>query len=239
MKVLITGGAGYVASIIRPSLEAEHDCWYLDLKPVPDADDRSIVGDLSNVALLTKSVRGMDVVVWLAMGKCPNLENGEHDIDAAFNVNVRDLYRILNVAHDAGVRRFVYASSLSVYNVKEVVDAHPIDERLPTTAWQPYGVSKRIGEFLGEALVQRDPSVSFISLRLMFPRHDRDWTGPPDGSKHHSFPIGPNDTRRLFSAAIEHAEPGYAVVNATGDRNGEYFIQAQADQLLGWRPHVD
>ena len=91
-------------------------------------------------------------------------------------------------------------------------------------------------EFVGEALVRHDPSVSFVSLRLMFPRNDRDWTGPRHGSKSHSFPTGPNDTRRLFGAAIEHAGPGFAVVQATGDQTGAHFIQSHAEQLLGWRP---
>ena len=236
MKLLIVGGAGYVASIIRPALEAAHDCRYLDLDPVSGAEERTFVGDLNDRALLDRAVPDVDVLVWLAMGRSTEMENGEHEVEAAFDVNVRGFYRVLDTAHRQGVCRFVFASSMSVYKVQDMQAGHRVDENCPIRAWDPYGLSKRLGEYLGEALVQHDPSVTFVSLRLMFPKHDSEWDGEPTKSRSKYFPTGPEDTRRLFCAAIDRSEPGFANIQATGDRSGTMFSYDRAMELLGWKP---
>lgn len=48
MKVLITGAAGHIGTILRPALEAEHDCRFLDLARPADTDERWVQGDLLN-----------------------------------------------------------------------------------------------------------------------------------------------------------------------------------------------
>ena len=236
MNLLVVGGAGYVASIIRPALEAAHDCRYLDLDAVPGAEDRTFVGDLNDSALLDRALPNTDVVVWVAMGKSTEVRYGEHDIEAAFDVNVRGFYRLLDTAYKQGVRRFVFASSMSVFKVADMTAGQCVDEDCPIRAWDPYGLSKRIGEYMGEALVQHDPAVTFVSLRLMFPKHESDWDGESARSTSKYFPTGPDDTRRLFCAAIDRAEPGLAIVQATGDRSGAVFSYDRAMELLGWQP---
>ena len=55
----------------HPALEAAHTCRYLDLQPIPEAADRSIVGDLNDEAVLRQALEGIDAVVWAAMGTRP------------------------------------------------------------------------------------------------------------------------------------------------------------------------
>src|SRR5688500_10717394 len=96
MNLLVIGGAGHVGSILRPALEARHSCRYLDLKLIPEAGERSIVGDLNDEAVLQQAVSGMDAILWMAMGVRPGAGAETcNDTDAAFGVNVRGLYRTL------------------------------------------------------------------------------------------------------------------------------------------------
>src|ERR1700733_9692357 len=68
MKVLVVGAAGYVGSIIIPALEKRHDCRYLDLRPVPRRKSKSFVGDINDDTLVRRAVKGVEAVIFMAMG---------------------------------------------------------------------------------------------------------------------------------------------------------------------------
>jgi len=238
MKLLIVGGAGYVGAILQPALEAQHECRYLDLKPVPGAEDRSVVGDVNDPAAIEQALDGVDSILWLAMGVKAGLDKGAGsiDIDAAFDVNVKAMYRMLAAASEAGVRRFVYASSLSVYRTIGRRAVFPIDEQDPADAWRTYGLTKRLGETLGEMWVQHELNASFLALRLFWPRNDIDWPGNEFHPDRRGHPLGPNDMRRLFLAGVEFSQPGFYPVQASGDMNGAHLPNTVAHELLGWLP---
>jgi nucleoside-diphosphate-sugar epimerase len=238
MKLLIIGGAGYVGKILRPTLEERHDCSYLDLNPIPGAEDRCLVGDLNDPALLEQALRGRESVVWLAAGVNPDAKPREMytDTDLAFDVNVKGFYRVLRGAELAGIKRFVYASSLSVHGVCHDREHYPVDEAEPPTAWDAYGMSKRLGEYMGEAWVQRRPEATFVGLRLLRPRNEEDWPYFHYRPGRFWYPIGPNDLRRLFLAAIALERPGVYIMQASGDLGGEAFPNSRVAAVLGWRP---
>jgi nucleoside-diphosphate-sugar epimerase len=238
MRVLVIGGAGYVGSILSPALQAHYTCYHFDRKPVPDAADRSTVGYLDDAMTVGRAVEGMDCIVWLAMGVNPEMGHprGSQDLDAAFDVNVRDLFRVLRIAHNAGVQRFVYASSLSVYGTCSRRESYPLDESEQPDAWDAYGMSKRLGEALGAAWVQQSPQATFVGLRLLWPRNDKDWATYQNRSGRIWYPVAPNDLRRLFVAAVACEKPGCHIVQASGDLSGEFFPVTRATELLGWRP---
>lgn len=244
MNVLVIGGAGDVGTIVRPALEAQHTCYHYDLRPVPGADTRGYVADIDDAAMLRHAMIGMDAVVNLAMGVRPGpTEKDVSDIDAAFNVNVRGCYRVLDAAMSAGVRRIVNASSLSVF-VEPGFRDRPLDESVPPDAWAVYGVSKRLGETLCQAAVQRCPDLGIVSLRLMRPVNAENyrprrwpWAKDERGRDHHWFVMGPGDTQRVFLAALDYTiNPGHHVFNASGDLEDAWFPNARATQAMGWKP---
>lgn len=238
MKLLVIGAAGYVGEIIRPSLEEVHDCRYLDLQPIPDAGDRCIAGDLNDPEVLERAVDGVESVLWLAAGTLTDAAPRQKytDVDKAFDVNVKGMYRVLRAASQAGIRRFVFASSLSVYGTCYDRDHYPLDEADPTTAWDGYGMSKRLAEYLGEAWVQRRPEATFVALRLLRPRNEEEWPGYEYDPAWFWYPIGPNDARRLFLAAVALDRPGCHIMQASGDLGGEAFPNSRVAHILGWRP---
>lgn len=258
MKLLVVGGAGYVGSILRPSLEAQYSCRYLDVKPVEGAGPDSIVGDVNDEATVQKAVADVDGIVWVALGVQSGMDKGRgsQDLDAAFDVNVRGFYRLINAANKVKVQQCVYASSLSVYKRCHNRGEYPLHEGHTPDAWEAYGMSKRLGEFMGEAWAQLQPDRTFIALRLMWPRNEEDWPGNeyrrgrtsiltsdgmrigmPEGTPGAAWhPTGPNDLRRLFLAALALERPGAYAVQATGDVEGLMFPYTQALELLGWQP---
>ena len=239
MKVLVIGGAGYVGSIVWPALQAQHTVYHLDLKCVPGAaPECCMTGDLADSALVARAVAGMDCIVWLAMGVKPEMGSpmGSIDLDAAFNVNVRDLFRVLHAAQDANVQRFVYASSLSVYHKCHQRASYPLDENQQPDGWDTYGFSKRLGEIMGAAWVEQCPPATFVGLRLFRPLSDTDWPGQAPKAGRIWHPLGPNDLRRLFTAAVACDTAGCHLVQASGDLQGANLPTTRAAEILGWQP---
>jgi nucleoside-diphosphate-sugar epimerase len=233
MKVLVVGAGGHVGSILRPALEGAHDCRYLDALANPQMPD-ALIGDVNDEALIVRAIQCMDAVIYLATGRPPVALAPCGEIGSAFDVNVRGWYLMLHRGLTAGLRRFIYASTLSVYRLNTHPDA-VITEATPPDAWSAYGVSKRIGEFLAQAAAQQYPDATIASLRLFLPQSDEQWRKIP-AEKRHPGALGPGDLRRLFLAALALEEPGAHVVQATGDLEGRSFPNTDATALLGWAP---
>lgn len=238
MKLLIVGGAGYVGSILVPTLEKEFECAHFDLKPVRGCEHKTILADVGDENQVRGAVQGVDAVLYLAMGASaftPDSasKQGSNEINPAFDVNVRGWYRFLYLAMEAGVKRFVYASSLSVY--KRHMHA---TEESPADQWKPYGFSKRIGEFICEAAARENPSLTLIALRLIHPRNERDWERDLLGRdvRLPSFSTSPGDTRSLFVKALRFDRPGFHIIHASGDEHDEHISNRRAFELLGWKP---
>jgi len=236
MKVVVVGAAGHVGSILRPSLEREHDCRYFDRHPVEGADDRTIVGDVNDDAAIARAVDGVDGVIYLAMGIKPGTRKSTQDIDAAFDVNTKAVYRWLKASLGGGAKHFVFASSLSVY-CKLLDREEPIDEASPADASDPYGLTKRLTEVTCDMVAGRYPEATLVSLRLMWPLSESDTLDPDKRrTKRSWFPLWPGDCRRLFGAALAVNKPGHHIVQATGDVAASFYAWQRAHDILGWKP---
>ncbi len=144
--VLVTGGAGYVGSALVPRLlQRGHRVRVLDLMlfgPQGLADVRSHphlevhVGDLRHAATVAGAVAGVDTVVHLA---CIS-NDPSFDLDPALgrSVNFDSFRPLVEAARAAGARRFIFASSSSVYGVKAVEDVHEGMSLEPITDYALY-----------------------------------------------------------------------------------------------------
>ncbi len=140
--VYVTGGAGYVGAVLVPKLlAAGYRVRVLDLflygDVLPKHDQlEQIKGDLRDVKLLQKSLPGADAVIHLAC--ISNDPSFELNPSLGKSINFDAFEPLVQCAHDSGVRRFIYASSSSVYGVKEeeeVTEALSLD---PLTDYSRY-----------------------------------------------------------------------------------------------------
>ena len=125
-QVLVTGGAGYVGAILVPKLlQAGYGVKVIDLylygkdvlnavKDHPHLEE--IEGDIRDRQLLEKIMPGCDAVIHLAC--ISNDPSFELDPDLGRSINYDAFFDLVDVAKDAGVKRFIYASSSSVYGIK-------------------------------------------------------------------------------------------------------------------------
>ncbi len=148
MRVLMTGGAGYVGSAcLRFLLEKGHDVVaYDDLSEgnraaVPDG--RLIEGDVRDVGALTRAIRdhGSDVVMhFAALAIVPeSIREPERYWDA----NVHGTMRVLDAMRATGVARLVFSSTAATY---AFTDEQPITEATPQVPETPYGTTKLAAE---------------------------------------------------------------------------------------------
>jgi len=128
-KVLITGGAGYVGAVLVPRLLNEgYTVTVLDLMMYGESVLKShpkltaIKSDIRDKSLLAKTIPGHDAVIHLAC--ISNDPSFELNPDLGKSINLDAFKPLLEISKASGVQRFIYASSSSVYGVKEEKDVH-------------------------------------------------------------------------------------------------------------------
>jgi len=143
-KIFITGGAGYCGSLLVPQLLSRgHQVTVYDMLYYGDAflpkDNPSlkvVQGDIRDAAKLRQLVPGHDAFVSLAC--ISNDASFELDERLSTTVNYDAFEPMVQAAKGAGVTRFVYASSSSVYGVSDepdVTEDHPL---VPLTLYNKY-----------------------------------------------------------------------------------------------------
>jgi nucleoside-diphosphate-sugar epimerase len=133
-KVLVTGGAGYKGCVLVPKLLSHgyrvvvYDLMLFGSAGLPSHPHLEVVkGDIRDTKSFADAVKGCDVVIHLAC--ISNDPSFELDPRLSTTINYDCFEPMVKASRDAGVRRFVYVSSSSVYGVSdapEVTEEHPL-----------------------------------------------------------------------------------------------------------------
>ena len=142
MKILITGGSGFLGRNLIERLKSEgHDISCLDRYLAPFLEEygvRTIQGDIYEQVAVDEAVRGMDVVVHMACTTLPKTSNDDPYFDVLTNVG--GSIRLLDSAVKNNIKKFVFISSGgTVYGTPKEV---PIKETHPTNPECSYGITK-------------------------------------------------------------------------------------------------
>jgi nucleoside-diphosphate-sugar epimerase len=143
-KVFVTGGAGYVGSVLVPKLLDDgyavtvFDKPYFrkDHLPLDNPRLSTIDGDIRDIEAVSSALNGIEAVLHLAC--ISNDASFELDEKLSTTINLDAFEPIVVAAKTAGVRRFVYCSSSSVYGVSDapdVTEEHPL---VPLTLYNKY-----------------------------------------------------------------------------------------------------
>ncbi len=142
MKILITGGAGFLGiNLVRYLLKKNHEVVSYDIAPF-DYEDcmkdiKIITGDIRNKDFLVSSCKGIDMIVHAAAA-LPLYK--ESDI---FSTDIDGTRNVLEAAKTNGIKRVVHISSTAVYGIP---DHHPLYETDELIGVGPYGKAKILAE---------------------------------------------------------------------------------------------
>jgi len=150
MKFLVTGGAGFIGSnITEELLKRGHEvCIYDNFSTgrrenitAFEKDIEVYENDIRDCDALSKAVKGIDVILHEAA--LPSVPRSIADPITSNDVNITGTLNVLQAAKEAGVKRFVMASSSSVYGDNPELPKH---EGMPQLPLSPYAITKLAGE---------------------------------------------------------------------------------------------
>ena len=175
MKILITGGSGFIGSHLVEHYAARAEIVVLDnfrtghrinLAGLPC---EVVEGSILDSALLEKTMQGVDYVFHLAaLVSVPESMHAPHE---TVDINVRGLLNVLEAARHAGVKKLCFASSAAVYGENP---AQPKVETMTPDPRSPYAITKLDGEYYC-SLYAREGWLETAALRffnVFGPRQD-------------------------------------------------------------------
>lgn len=227
MRLLITGAAGGVGTLLRPLLaRPDRTLRLLDVADLPDTGDGAelVRASVTDLAAMTEACSDVDAVLHLGG---LSTEHGWADI---LSTNIDGTYKVFEAAHRAGVPRVVFAST------NHTVGFHPNDgEPAPDYLFpRPdtyYGVSKVAGEALASLYHDRY-GLDVVCLRIggCFAR--------PLDTRMLATWLSPADCARLVEAALSAPDPGFTVVWGVSANTRRWWSLAEAE-ALGYHPQDD
>ena len=141
-KIIVIGGAGYVGSELVPKLlMLNHKVKVLDLfiygETLDPHENLEIVkGDMRNIEILQQNIKNIDVIIHLAC--ISNDPSFDLDPELGKKINYDFFEPLVKISKDNGVKRFIYASSSSVYGLKEEKDTNEKASLKPLTDYSKF-----------------------------------------------------------------------------------------------------
>lgn len=142
MRIFVPGGAGYVGSRLAPELLKEHEVVVYDLYLYGDQvfekhpKLKEVKGDIRDFAAMEEAIQGCDAVIHLAC--ISNDPSFELNPELGKSINLDCFEPFVQIAKRNGVKRFIYASSSSVYGVKSEPNVTEDMELEPLTDYSKF-----------------------------------------------------------------------------------------------------
>lgn len=229
-RLLLTGAAGEIGRVLRPALRgaAEALRWH-DLRPIKDAapDEEVMTGDLTVPGTAEKATEGVDCVIHLA--GIPRETGGTpEEILAA---NVIGTHRMFEAARQAGVRRFIFASSNHVIGFYRA--GRPVGTVEPPRPDGHYGVSKVFGEAIGRLYADKH-GMEVAALRIGAFR------ARPGNVRELGAWISHRDMAQLARRCVEAPPFHYLVLyGISANKRALWVGDAAARAHIGYEPQDD
>ena len=229
-RILITGGAGKVASLLRPRLAAEGRVLrLLDIVEPREIDgtgaEEGVIASLDDPDAMVAACEGVDAVVHLGG------QSKEADAAEVLRVNAYGSYCLFEGARRAGVSRIVVASSGHSAGFHRRDDgAYPegLPSDLPPRPDTLYGWSKAAVEALGSLYADRF-GLDVICLRIGL------WFPTPPQVRGLATWLSPDDGARLVEACLAAESPGFRIVWGVSRNTRRWWSLAEGE-ALGYVP---
>lgn len=226
--VLITGGAGFVAGMLREHWGDAYNLRLADINPIENLalHETFFQLDITQLNSFRQACEGIHTVIHLAADRSPRADFYE----TLLNLNIIGAYNAFHAAHEAGCKRLIFASSVNAilgYNGQT-----PVEWDVPIFPTNVYGATKCWGEALGRVYSETH-GLSCICVRLGSPRLDPNTTYDPDKP---SMLISPRDTAHLFQQCVEVEHTPFAIVHGVSDNKVNWMGIEKTQEILGYKP---
>ncbi len=201
MKILVTGGAGFIGSVVTEQLVAEgHDVVALDnlkygFRDAVPPRARLVCGDILDEPLLDRLFQEERIEAVAHLAAEAFIDDSIRDPGLFYRVNVCGGVSLLAAMVRAGVGRIVFSSTAAVYGQPETI---PIPEDAPTMPCNPYGDSKLAFERM-LAWYRLAHGLKYVSLRYFNACGATERCGESRKRETHLIPIA-------LAAALGHRE---------------------------------
>lgn len=243
--LLITGATGLIGTVLRRRLPATYAIRGIDRRPAGERRVRRV--DVTRPRSLARAVVGVDAVVHLA-----STARADADWPIVLKNDIAGTLNVLEAAREAGVRRFVYASSNHVTGMYEEEQPYssivagdytgldPCEIPLIGTGWPvrpdgPYGIAKALGETAVRYYADRF-GLQGICLRLgTVTQEDR-----PTRPRHFSTLLSHADLVRLVECALQTPEEvRFGTFYGVSANRWRFWDLADAEDAIGFDPQDD
>ena len=206
-RILVTGSAGAVGTIIVNGLKDRYPLRGFDRVPTPGLEDE-VVADITDMDAVLQATEGMDAVIHLAGNP-----SGGASWEEILHANFIGTYTLFEAANRNGVRRVAFASRAGLLAPYPQDVYRRID--LPPRPESYYSISKVFGESLGYMYAVRF-DMEVVCVRIGNFQKQRDLPGHP----HH---LSHGDAVRVFERAVIHPGIRFEVVFGVSDSTWDLY----------------
>jgi uronate dehydrogenase len=164
MNVLITSAASDLAQQVATALSEEHTLRLTELRPVEKIEGNFVQSALGHDEATNELVRGMDAIIHIAEVPPELLAEADDPDNYAIDYQTRCTYNLLMVASAEGVKRFIYASTLRLFE-QHGEDWTVAESWRPRPSVDSFVLSKHLGEFTCREFA-RERKLNVTCLRL-------------------------------------------------------------------------
>ncbi|MDZ4197749.1 MAG: NAD-dependent epimerase/dehydratase family protein [Kiritimatiellia bacterium] len=238
MKILITGVAGKIGTILAQSLRDEFQVRGVSLEKDWSMDGvEYFQGDILSAEALRTAMEGVEQVIHLAGSSHPSSSWEE-----VLRNNIEGAHNVFEAALGAGVRRVIFASSSHVTGTY-TRQGLPMNPAMPVAPDNLYGVSKACGEAMGK-YYSEIKGLSVICLRIgSFSFRDGPYPVQADATplqrRTRLLWLSHRDMIQLFRRCLLVENLPFAVFYGTSANTGALWDLEDARRILGYAPEDD
>lgn len=222
-RIVLTGAAGGIGTMIRPLLAPVYPGLVLSDRVTPKnllGSETFVAADLTKPAEVAAAVKGANSIIHLGGFA------SEAPWDTILQANIIGCHNLFEAAHQAGVKRVIFASS------NHAVGFYPRKRRIGTDVTvrpdSRYGVSKAFGEALG-AFYSDKHGMTVTCLRIGN-------VGPlPLDVRRLAIWISPRDLVELIRIGLDHPDIRFEIFYGASDNAASWWDNSRAHRL-GYRP---
>lgn len=232
MRVLVTGAAGQIGRHFAQAVSDELQLTLTDRNAAEATGTSPAVArlDITDADACVRAVEEFDAVLHLAADPSPTADF----LTSVVPLNMIGAYNMVNAAADAGVHRFVFASSA------QAVAGYPLDHQVregdaPRPA-NDYGAAKAFGEALCAAAAVRT-TTTFVAVRIGNYQRRRP---PVDATLRDRMAwLSPRDADQLLGLALTVGIDDFQVANGVSNNTPKWLALRETRAVFGYHPYDD